>query len=85
LIKGKTTYPSSFNASLPLIVYDGTEQRDLQEDRAFEALATVSVGLVQAIDTLKALQSETSDFPVNLPVSDLGQPVLHLATEPEPA
>ena len=26
-------------------------------------------------------QSETSDFPVNLPVHDLGQPVLNLATE----
>ena len=31
-------------------------------NRAFEALATVG------INTLKALQSETSDFPVNLPV-----------------
>jgi len=50
-------------------------------DRAFEALATLSVGLTQAMKTLKALQSETSDFPVNLPVPDLGQPVLNLATE----
>jgi hypothetical protein len=50
-------------------------------DRAFEALATVSVGLTQAMNTLKALESETSDFPVNLPVHDLGQPVLNLATE----
>jgi hypothetical protein len=50
-------------------------------DRAFEALATVGVGLTQAMNTLKALQSETSDFPVNLPVLDLGQPVLNLATE----
>ena len=49
-------------------------------DRAFETLATVSVGLTQAMNTLKALQSETSDFPVNLPVPDLGQPVLNLAT-----
>ena len=49
-------------------------------DRAFEALATVGVGLTQAMNTLKALQSETSDFPVNLPVPDLGQPVLNLAT-----
>jgi hypothetical protein len=48
-------------------------------DRAFEALATVGAGLAQATKTLKALQSETSDFPVNLP--DLGQPVLNLATE----
>jgi hypothetical protein len=50
-------------------------------DRAFEALATISVGLTQAMKTLKALQSETSDFPVNLPVPDLGQSVLNLATE----
>ena len=48
-------------------------------DRAFDALATVGVGLTQAMNTLKALQSETSDFPVNLPV--LGQSVLNLATE----
>jgi hypothetical protein len=47
--------------------------------RALEALSAVDTGLVQAIKTLKALQSETSDFPVNLP--DLGQPVLNLATE----
>jgi len=47
--------------------------------RAFEALATVGVGLTQAMNTLKALQSETSDFPVDLP--DLGQPVLNLAAE----
>ena len=45
-------------------------------DRAFEGLARLSVGLAQAMKTLKALQSETSDFPVNLPVPDLGQPVL---------
>jgi hypothetical protein len=50
-------------------------------DRAFEALATISVGLTQAMKTLKALQSETSDFPVNLPVPDLGHPVLNLAAE----
>jgi hypothetical protein len=50
-------------------------------DRAVEALATVGVGLAQAMNTLKALQSETSDFPVNLPVPDLGQPVLNLAIE----
>jgi hypothetical protein len=48
---------------------------------AFEGLATLSVGLAQAMNTLKALQSETSDFPVNLPVLDLGRPVLNLATE----
>jgi len=50
-------------------------------DRAIGALGTVVVGLTQAMKTLKALQSETSDFPVNLPVPDLGQPVLNLATE----
>lgn len=49
-------------------------------DRAIGALATVVVGLTQAINTLKA-QSETSDFPVKLPVSELGQPVLNLAAE----
>src|SRR5882757_4702199 len=52
-------------------------------DRAIGALGTVVVGLTQAMKTLKALQSETSDFPVNLPVPDLGQPVLNLATEHE--
>jgi hypothetical protein len=50
-------------------------------DRAFEALATVGVGLTQAMKTLKALQSETSDFPVKLPDNVLGQSVLNLATE----
>jgi hypothetical protein len=50
-------------------------------DRAFDALATLSVGLAQAMNTLKALQSETSDFPVKLPVPDLGQSVLNLAAE----
>lgn len=48
-------------------------------DRGFEAMATVGVGLAQAMKTLKALESETSDFPVNLP--GVGQPVLNLATE----
>ena len=50
-------------------------------DRAIGVLGTVVVGLTQAMKTLKALQSETSDFPVNLPVPDLGQSVLNLATE----
>jgi hypothetical protein len=50
-------------------------------NRAVLALWTVGTGLAQAINTLRALQSETSDFPVNLPVPDLGQPVLNLATE----
>jgi hypothetical protein len=48
---------------------------------AIEAVETVGMGLVEARHTLKALQSETSDFPVNLPVPDLGHPVLNLATE----
>ena len=50
-------------------------------DHALEALATVGVGLAQAMKTLKALQSETSDFPLNLPDNALGQSVLNLATE----
>lgn len=48
-------------------------------DRAVEAMCTLDAGLAHAIKTLKALESETSDFPINLP--DLGQPVLNLPTE----
>jgi hypothetical protein len=48
-------------------------------DHAVEAMCALGVGLAQAMNTLKALESETSDFPVNLPV--LGQSVLNLATE----
>jgi len=48
-------------------------------DRAVEAMCTVGVGISEAMKTLKALQSETSDFPVNLPA--LGQSVLNLAAE----
>ena len=48
-------------------------------DHAVEAMCALGVGLAQAINTLKALESETSDFPVNLP--DLGQAVLNLAAE----
>ena len=48
---------------------------------AIEAVETVGMGLVEARHTLKALQSENSDFPVYLPVPDLGQSVLNLATE----
>jgi hypothetical protein len=48
---------------------------------AIEAVETVGMGLVEARHTLKALQSETSDFPVNLPHDTLGQSVLNLATE----
>ena len=49
--------------------------------RAMEALVEVGVGLDRAMNTLKALESETSDFPVNLPVPALGQSVLNLAAE----
>jgi len=45
-------------------------------DRAVEAMSTLGTGIAQAMNTLKALESETSDFPVNLTV--LGQPVLNL-------
>jgi hypothetical protein len=48
---------------------------------AIGALGTVAVGLTQAMKTSEVLQSETSDFPLNLPVHDLGQSVLNLATE----
>jgi hypothetical protein len=48
-------------------------------DRAFEAMCTLAGGLSRAMQTLKALESETSDFPLNLP--DLGQLVLNLAAE----
>ena len=40
---------------------------------AIEAVSTVGIGLTQASHTLKALQSETSDFPVKLRVPDVGQ------------
>jgi hypothetical protein len=48
-------------------------------DRAIEAMCTVGTGIAQAMKTLRALESETSDFPVNLPVE--GQPVPNLTTE----
>jgi hypothetical protein len=53
-------------------------------DHAVEAMCTLGAGIAQAMNTLKALESETSDFPLNLPVPGLGQPVLNLATEPRP-
>ena len=49
-----------------------------------EAYCQVSPDIQQFIsDEIRALmaKSETSDFPLNLPVPDLGQPVLNLATE----
>ena len=49
-----------------------------------EAYGQASPDIQQAIsDKIRAVMamSETSDFPVNLPVSALGQPVLNLATE----
>jgi hypothetical protein len=67
----------------PLVMLPPETRNDWLETLAGagEALATVGSGLDQAIQTLKALQSETSDFPVNLPVPNLGQPVLNLAIE----
>jgi hypothetical protein len=50
-------------------------------DRELEALCPVRTGLAEAMNTLKAQQSEPSEFPLNLPVPDLGQPVLNLATD----
>jgi hypothetical protein len=50
-------------------------------ESAVRALWTLGTGIAQAMNTLKALQSETSDFPVNLPDNVLGQSVLNLATE----
>jgi len=49
-----------------------------------EAYCQASPDIQQFIsDEIRALmaKSETSDFPLNLPVPDLGQPVLNLATE----
>jgi hypothetical protein len=49
-----------------------------------EAYCQASPEIQQMVsDKIRAImaQSETSDFPVNLPVPDLGQPVLNLATE----
>ena len=67
----------------PLATIEPEIRREWLEtlDRAIGALGTVAAGLTQAVNTLKALQSETSDFPVKLPVPDLGQPVLNLAKE----
>ena len=67
---------------IPLVEIPPENRKDWIEtpDRAIEAMCTLGVGLVQAMNTLKALQSENSDFPLNLPVADLGQSVLNLAT-----
>jgi hypothetical protein len=51
---------------------------------AIEAVETVATGLLEAKRTLKALQSENSEFPVNLPDPALGQSVptvLNLAAD----
>jgi len=53
-------------------------------DRAIDAMRTVGSGLTQAMETLKALQSETFDFAVNLPDRAFGQSVPNLANEIEP-
>jgi hypothetical protein len=54
----------------PLAAIESEIRKDWLEtlDRAVEAMSTLGAGLAQAMKTLKALQSETSDFPVNLPV-----------------
>jgi hypothetical protein len=67
----------------PLAAIPSELREEWLEDlrRAIEAAETVGIGFVEARHTLKALQSETSDFPVNLPVRDLGQSVLNLAKE----
>jgi hypothetical protein len=67
----------------PLVAIESEIRREWLEtlSAAVQALWTVGTGIAQAMNTLKALQSETSDFPVNLPVPDLGQSVLNLVTE----
>jgi hypothetical protein len=50
-------------------------------DSADEAMRTAAVGFERAMETLKALQSEISHSPLNLPVSGLGQSVLNSAKE----
>jgi len=67
----------------PLAAIDPEIRKEWLEtlERAFEAVGTLAGGLSQASITLKALESEISDFPVNLPVPDLGQSVLNLARE----
>lgn len=70
----------------PLAAVPSELREEWLEDlrRAVEAVETVGMGLVEARHTLKALRSETSDFPINLSVPDLGQivpKVLNLATE----
>ncbi len=58
----------------PLATIEPEIRREWLEalDRAIGALGTVAAVLTQAVNTLKALQSETSDFPVKLPVPDSG-------------
>jgi hypothetical protein len=67
----------------PLAEIEPEVRKEWLEDlrRAIEATEAMGIGLVEARHTLKALESETSDFPVNLPVRALGQSVLNLATE----
>jgi hypothetical protein len=65
----------------PLAAIEPEIRKDWLEtlDRAFEAVCTLAGGLSRAMQTLKALESEASYFPVNFP--GLGQPVLNLAAE----
>jgi hypothetical protein len=66
--------------SEPLASIQSQIRKELLEtlDSAFEARATIGLGLTSAMKTLNASQR---DFPVNLPVIDLRRPVLNLATE----
>jgi hypothetical protein len=56
--------------------------RGLTVDQIFDHLAATHRGTEEAKKRFLArrARSENSDFPVNLPVPDLGQPVLNLAT-----
>jgi hypothetical protein len=54
--------------------------RGLTVDQIFDSLEGTYLRADRALQSRRQ-QSETSDFPVNLPVPGLGQPVLNLATE----
>jgi hypothetical protein len=52
---------------IPLVEIPPENRKEWIEtlDRAIEAMCTLGVGLAQTMNTLKALKSETSDFPSN--------------------
>jgi hypothetical protein len=54
--------------------------RGLTVDQIFDSLEGTYLRADRALQSRRQ-QSETSDFPVKLPVPGLGQPVLNLATE----